>query len=241
MRMPSPDFKSTWFASTIKKHSEVTNVATLPNGLVGIDRRNLCPITAAPLNNDRIDNHLVEAVLANGTPTAIVLVPRAGHYDWEAREFAMAMASTILTVKEIFMFMSEADPRPFLDKNVSYNRELIKQHLMVRQCEMICEASMRLRRTGSLSDVVVAIEYEYEFSEEAVVRAISRHPDADVLLNANPNGTATAAAYSHAYDAGIAIYKTRELMGALNYDGAQLRNYEPPKRHQGSYFRNRRR
>lgn len=98
---------------------------------------------------------------------------------------------------------------------------------------------MRLRRNPPLSDVVVAIEYEYEFSEEGVINAIDRHPDADVILNANPNGSATSAAYSHASDAGIAIYKTGELMGALNYDGERLRNYEPPKRHGGPHLRDR--
>jgi hypothetical protein len=38
---------------------------------------------------------------------------------------------------------------------------------------MIYESSMRIKRTGRLSDVTVAVEYEYEFSEEAVVWALS--------------------------------------------------------------------
>jgi hypothetical protein len=95
---------------------------------------------------------------------------------------------------------------------------------------MICEASMRVRREGALGDVVVAVEYEYEFTEEALVSAIARHPDAHVILNANPNGRATKAAYSHARDAAVAIFGLSELMGALNYDGEQFRAYERPKK-----------
>lgn len=228
--MLSPDFRSTWFTSAISQHSVVTEATALTDGLVRIERKDVPPITVAPLGNPRIDKNLVAAVLANVTPTAIVLVPKSGHYDWDARELAMTSGSTILTIKELYTFMHETDPRPFLDKNVAYNRERLEQHSRVDECHMICEGSLRLRREGTLSDVVIAIEYEYEFSEEAAVRAISRHPDADIILNANPNGRATTAAYSHARDAQVPIYRISELMGALNYDGEQLRNYEPPKR-----------
>jgi hypothetical protein len=236
--MPTPNFNSDWFSSTIKTHSAVTGATTLPNGLVSIERRNLTSITAAPLGNHRIDRRLAESVLAEVTPTVIVLVPKAGHYDWDARELAMASGSSILTIREAFSFMGETDPRPFLDRHVDYNRDLLQQHTQVVQCQMVCESSLRLRRRGRLSDVVVAVEYEYEFSEEGVVQAINRHPDADVLLNANPNGGGTVAAYSHAYHANVAIYKTGELMGALNYDGDQLLSYEAPNRREEKYRRN---
>ncbi|MGW4426024.1 hypothetical protein [Streptosporangium sp. NPDC004631] len=209
----------------------MTNATISTDGLVRIERKKVSPITVAPLGDRRIDKLIVEAVLAEVLPTAIVLISKSGHYDWDARELAMAKGSTILTVKELYTFMHEADLRPFLDKNVSYNRERLEQHSRIVKCDMICESSLRLRREGSLSDVVIAIEYEYEFSEEATVRAISRHPDADIILNANPNGRATTAAYSHARDARVPIYKISELMGALNYDGDQLRTYTPPKRH----------
>ncbi|MGW4961797.1 hypothetical protein ACWEPL_31670 [Nonomuraea sp. NPDC004186] len=208
----------------------MTSATTLTDGLVRIERKKVAPITVAPLGDRRIDKNLVGVVLAKVLPTAIVLISKSGHYDWDARELAMTNGSTILTVKELYTFMHETDPRPFLDKNVSYNRERLEQHSRVVEYDMICESSLRLRREGALSDVVIAIEYEYEFSEEAAVRAISRHPDADIILNANPNGSATTAAYSHARDAQVPIYKISELMGALNYDGDQLRNYEPPKR-----------
>jgi hypothetical protein len=236
--MPTPDFRSAWFASKIQEHSAVTSAETLPSGLVRIERKNLAPIAVAPLGNQKIDNYLVESVLAEVMPTAIVLVPKNGHYDWDARELAMASGSTILTVREAFSFMGEGDPRPLLDRRVDYNRDLLEQHTQVVQCQMICESSMRLRRRGPLGDVVVAIEYEYEFSEEGVVQAINRHPDADVLLNANPNGEATSAARSHARHAGTAIYKASELMGALNYDGDQLITYEAPNRRREVYRRN---
>jgi hypothetical protein len=228
--MSSPDLRSSWLASTIVKHSEVTGARTLPDGLVEVERKNLPSITVAPLGNLRIDSRLVESVLrASPPPTVIVLVPRAGHYEWEARALAMAQGSTIFTVKELYTFMRERDPRAFVDKNVDYNRARLAQHSRVAKCEMICEASARLRRRDSLGDVVVAMEYEYEFTEEAVVRAIERHPDVDVILNANPSGRVTAAAYAHAIEARVPVYKIGELMGALNYDGEQFRNYEPAK------------
>lgn len=226
----NPDFRSTWFSSTVCSHTEVTRAVTWPDGIVEIFRKYVPPITVAPLGNQRIDTQLVEAVLEMMQPTAIVLIPKSGHYDWEAREIAMASGSTILTLKELYTFMHEADPRPCLDKNVAYNRGRLEQHSQVLECRLICESSLHLKRKGSLSDVVVAIEYEYEFTEEATVHAINRHPDADIILNANPNGTATTAAYAHARDAGVSIFKIGELMGALNYDGDRLRDYQPPRR-----------
>lgn len=228
--MPTPDFRSSWFSSTITKHSLVITASTLSNGLVRLERKSLPAITVAPLGNPRIDIELVEAVLSKSTPSVIVLIPKDGHYDWDARELAMENGSTVFTMKELYAFMGEVDPRPFFDKNVGYALNRLEQHSRVIGVQMICEASLRLRREGALSDVVVAIEYEYEFSEEATVRAISRHPAADVILNVNPNGSSTRAAYSHSRDAQVPIFRISELMGALNYDGDQLRNYEPPKR-----------
>jgi hypothetical protein len=237
--MSSPDFRTDWLASTISQHSDVTGATALQDGLVritretaapGQQRRRLPPITAAPLGNYRIDKHLVEMVLANATPTVIVLVPKSGHYDWDARELAIARGSTVFTVKELYTFMHEADLRSFHDKKVAYIRERLNQHSKVIECDMICEASLRIRRVGTLSDVVVSVEHEYEFSEEAAVRAISRHPDAQIILNSNPNGTATMAAYSHARDAQVPIYNLSELMGAINHEGTQLLYYEATKR-----------
>jgi hypothetical protein len=240
--MQNPDLRSTWFASAVKKHSAVVEATALPDGLVRIERRDeiawedgsepreIPPISVAPLGNLRIDKQIVEATLVKSMPTVILLVPKLGHYDWDARELAMASGSTVLTFKELYVCMGVIDPRPCVDGNVSYNRERLEQHSRVAECRMICESSFQLRRKGSLGDVVVAVEYEYEFSEEAAVRAIGRHPAADVILNANPIGRSTTAAYLHARDAQVPIYRLGELMGALNYDGDQFRSYEPPER-----------
>jgi hypothetical protein len=226
--MANPDYRSDWFVANIKNHSTARDARVLSAGLVEIDRKKVPPITVAPLGNPRINESLVEAVLKTAVPTTIVLVPREGHYDWSARELAMHNDSSILTVKELYTFMDKADPRPFLDKNVDYNRKRLEQHSRVTHLQMVCESSMRVSRVHPLSDVTVAVEYEYEFGEEAVVRAIQRHPDADVILNANPNGSTTTAARSHAHDAGVAVFRISELMGALHLDGAQLHDYTPP-------------
>jgi hypothetical protein len=123
--------------------------------------------------------------------------------DWSARELAEENGSTIHTFKELYRFMAERDPRPFIDKNVGYVVDRLSQHSVVASLEMICEASMRLERRKGLIDVVVAVEYEYEFSEEAVVQALKRHPDAHVIVNANPNGRSTGSASAHAEQAGF--------------------------------------
>ncbi len=80
---------------------------------------------------------------------------------------------------------------------------------------MICESSMRLVRSGRMPDVVISIEYGYEFGEEALVEALERHPDVDVVLNANSLGRATSAALEHADNAGVHILNLSSLMGGL--------------------------
>lgn len=228
--MPGLDFRSAWFAETITRHSVVDRATVLSNDIVQLERQDRSTITVAPLGNKRIDDGVVVSVLDVAAPTVILLVPKAGHYDWSAREIARRAGSSVLTMKELYTSLADTDPRPFLDKNVAYGRTRLEQHSRVTSVEMICEASMLLRREGALSNVVVAVEYEYEFTEEALVRAITRHPDADLILNSNPNGSTTQSAYSHARNADVPIYRLAELMGALNYDRDRLRSYEPPKR-----------
>jgi hypothetical protein len=224
-----------WFARAVKNHRGVTRASALPNGYVGIERKDVAnkdlePITVAPLLADRVDATVVEAVLANAIPTVILLIPKASHYDWVARELAEEHDSTIHTVKELYTFVQDADPRPLVDKNVSYMRARLEQHSRVQAVEMICEASMLVKREDGLSDVIAAIEYEYEFSEEAFVQALKHHPDADVVVNANPNGAPTSAALTHATSAEVPIYGLPEVMGALNFDGARFRDYRPRER-----------
>jgi hypothetical protein len=74
------------------------------------------------------------------------------------REFAERAGSTIHTFKELYTFMGKRDPRPCIDKQVGYVMERLGQHSAVASLDMVCEASMRLERTGSLSDVLVAVE-----------------------------------------------------------------------------------
>jgi hypothetical protein len=224
-----------WFAKAIKNHEGVTRASALPNGYVRLERKDFAdkdlePITVAPLLADRVDATVVEALLDNATPTVILLIPKASHYDWSARELAEEHGSTIHTVKELYTFVQDADPRPLVDKNVNYMRDLIDQHTSVALVEMICEASMLITRRGDLSDVIAAIEYEYEFSEEAFVRALKHHPDAEVVINTNSNGGPTDAALTHAESAEVPIYGIADVMRALNFDGAEFRRCVPRER-----------
>jgi hypothetical protein len=240
--MASFTYATQWFARAVVEHDSVAGVEELPTGHVRIDRRKhafgadalpdeLPSITVAPIHTPRVDLTAVKDIFAVSVPTIIALIPKKSHYDWSARDFAERGGSTIHTFKEFYTFLGERDPRPFIDKNLGYVMERLDQHSAVASLEMICEASMRLKRKGSLSDVLVAVEYEYEFSEEALVQAIKRHPDATVIINANPNGRATSAAMAHAENAEVTIFGVSELMGALNYDGKQFRSYKPRHRH----------
>jgi hypothetical protein len=224
-----------WFARAIRSHEGVTRASALPNGHVRLERRDfskrdLEPITVAPLFVDRVDTTAVECVLATAIPTVILLIPKASHYDWDARELAEGHGSTIHTVKELYTFVQEADLRPLVDKNVSYVLDRLNHHTSVEAIDMICEASMLITRRDGLSAIVAAIEYEYEFSEEALVRAIKHHPDADVVVNTNPNGKPTEAALTHAESAGVPVYGIAGVMRALNFDGDEFRRCAPHKR-----------
>jgi hypothetical protein len=222
-------YSTNWFADTVTRHTTVQAASPLANRQVRLVREDLPPITIAPITTTRVSPDTVRAVLEGDTPTAIVLIPKLAHYDWSARELAEANSSTVLTFKELYTYMAERDLGGLLDKNVDYNRRRLEQHGKVRELEMICEASMQLKRYGGLSDVALAVEYHYEFSEEAVVAAIEHHPGMDVILNANPNGRVTEAALAHAKEVQVPVFGIAQLMGALNYDGERFRNYIPPE------------
>lgn len=219
-----------WFAGAVISHDAVLGASALANGHVTVEREDLAPITVAPVIADRIDASVVESVLTGGVPTVILAVKKASHYDWDARELAEANDSTVHTFKELYTFMRDADPRPGLDKNVHYVRDRLEQHSKVAAVEMICEASMHIRRRGPLSDVIAAVEYQYEFSEEALVSALKHHPEAGVIINANPNGKPTKAALAHAESTEVPIVSTTEMMRAFNFNGPQIGRSMRPNR-----------
>ena len=224
-------YSTEWFKQSLQSHSDVTSASKRPSGHVQLERICLDPIIVAPVSMERLETHHVDLILDADEVTIICVIPRMSHYLWEAREHAIERGSTTHTMKELFASLAHEDPRPYLDPNVTYAVDRLEQHNTVAEVRMLCESSMEIVREGDLDSVCIAIEYEYEFSEEALVKALKRHPDVDAILNANPNGTPTRAARGHATEANVGLFKLGELMGALRYDGDSFFNYQPPEEH----------
>ncbi|MFE4975518.1 hypothetical protein ACFRAR_25885 [Kitasatospora sp. NPDC056651] len=206
-----------WFIPKISDHQEVTRANRISDRRLLVQRRYSSPFTVAPVSGmEYLTPPLVDEVLDESAADVICLVPRDSHYLWTARERARERGSDVQTMSEVFWTVTEEDPQGFLNKNVAYARRVLIQHSHVRSVEMICEASMRLLRGGSLPHVRLSVEYEYEFSVEALVKALERHPGVNVVLNSNPNGKPTGAALRHAEHAGVRLLDMSSLMGALN-------------------------
>jgi hypothetical protein len=169
-----------------------------------------------PLSVGRVTNGIVGEVLEDGMATVILLIPKRGHYDWTARELATDSGSSVLTYKELMTALNSKDPRPFVDKNVDFATRTLRQHSKVHGLRMICESSFVLIRKEPLPSLTVAVDYQYEFTQEALVAAVERHPDARIFLNANPNGRPTSAAVGHGEFAGVEVHRIGELMSRLN-------------------------
>ncbi|MBP5938535.1 hypothetical protein [Streptomyces acidiscabies] len=204
-----------WFIPKIAQHSAVKSSKRLSANRLGVLRRDGVALTIAPVQVEILSADLVEQILQDDIPTIICLVPKASHYLWSARERATELGSDVQTMSEVFWSMTEEDPQGFLSNDVTVTRRILRQHSQAHQVEMICESSMRIARAGGMSDVTVSVEYGYEFGEEALVKALDRHPGMDVVLNSNPNGRMTAAALEHAKHAGVRLLNLSSLMGAL--------------------------
>ncbi len=226
--MTDLEYWTDWFASKIHSHSAVSSTTSRPSGNVLIRRRERSPITVAPVSVDVLEVDHIDQILATDPATIVCLIPTSSHYLWAARERALTCGSSVHTMRDLHSSLLNDDPRSFLHKSIAYPRERLKQHSMVHSVNMVCEASMTIVRHNHLNSVLVAIEEEYEFSEEALVRALERHPDAGAVLNWNLNGRSTSAALRHAEDAHVGLFSFTELMGALNYDGDTFVKYRSP-------------
>ncbi|MFJ9197884.1 hypothetical protein [Streptomyces flaveolus] len=204
-----------WFIPKIAQHSAVASSKRLSDKRLSVLRKDGVALTIAPVQVEVLSADLVEEIIREDIATIICLVPKASHYLWSARERAAALGSDVQTMSEVFWSMTEENPQGFLSNDVTVTRRILRQHSQVHQVQMICESSMRIVRVGNMSNVTVSVEYGYEFSEEALVKALDRHPGMDVVLNSNPNGRMTAAALEHAKHAGVRLLNLSSLMGAL--------------------------
>ncbi|MDH6487309.1 hypothetical protein [Streptomyces sp. SAI-127] len=204
-----------WFTPKIADHDEVASARQISATRIQVLRVNGTPLTIAPVSTQTLTEDLVQEILRDEEATIICLIPKASHYLWPARQRANQFGSDVQTMSEVFWSMAEDDPQGFLSKDVAYARRVLGQHSEVERVEMICEASMRLIRSGGLPHITLSVDYGYEFSEEALVKALTRHPGVDVVLNSNPNGRATSAALKHAEHAGVRLLDMSSLMGAL--------------------------
>ncbi len=208
-------FLSPWFTRAVLRHDEVSDSEAVDRREVRVFRKELNPITVVPVKSDYLDLDDIEVVLADNRPTIIVLVNRNGHYAWAARELAESSDSSLQTYGELFSFLGDPDPRPGVDKKVAFVVGRLQQHRKVRQVEMICEAMMRVHRSDGLGSLLVSVESHYEFTEEAMVQALARHADVDIVYNGNPNGTITEDAHTHAGHAGVEVLGFGDLMRRL--------------------------
>jgi hypothetical protein len=205
-----------WFKDVVVDHDKVEAAVPIDDCEVRLDREGLSPITVVPVRSNRLSLEDLENVLAEHRPTLVVLVNRDGHYTWDARTYAVEQGASIHTFKELYTFLSDSDPRPGLNKNVSFVRSRLEQHNKVAAVSMACEAAMQIDRKGGLPSLQLSVEDHYEFTEEALVGALKHHPDVDIICNANPNGTITEAALDHASHAGVEVLDFKDLMGRLH-------------------------
>lgn len=205
-----------WFKDVVVDHDKVEAAVPVNAREVRLDRKELSPITVVPVSSDRLSLEDLESILADHRPTLVVLINRDGHYTWDARTYAEDQGSSIHTFKELYTFLSDSDPRPGIDKSVSFVRSCLEQHDKVAAVSMVCEAAMQINRKGGLPSLQLSVEYHYEFTEEALVGALKHHPDVDIVYNGNPNGTITEAALDHAGHANVEVLGLKDLMGRLH-------------------------
>ncbi|MFD4654698.1 hypothetical protein ACFWP2_03605 [Kitasatospora sp. NPDC058444] len=209
-------YATSWFAPKISDHDAVESATQISSRHLMVQRKYSRPFSLAAVTGvETLTPKMVDKILDETQAEIICLVPKASHYLWAAREKAQARGSDVQTMSEVFWAITEEDPKGFLNKDVAITRRILGQHSRVRTVEMICEASMKLIREGARSDLHLAVEYQYEFGVEALVRALERHPGVKVVLNSNPNGRETSAALTHAGHAGVRLLGMSSLMSEL--------------------------
>jgi hypothetical protein len=210
------DYPVDWFKEAVLDHDSVEAAVAIDAHEVRLDRKGLPPITVVPVSSDFLVLEDLESIMAVHQPTLVVLINRSGHYAWDTRSYAEGKGAAVQTFKELYTFLPEVDPRGGLDKNVSFVRVRLVQHTKVAAASMVCEAAMQIDRTGALQPLRLSVEYHYEFTEEALVAALERHPNVNIVYNANPNGTVTEAAHAHAGHSGVEVLGFKELMSRLH-------------------------
>jgi hypothetical protein len=205
-----------WFKTAVLDHDTVEATVAINEYEVRLDRKGLPPITVVPVKSDFLSVEDLQSLMETHRPTLVVLVNRSGHYAWDARAYAEEQGCSLQTFKELYTFLPDTDPRPGINKDISFVRSRLVQHTKVAEVSMICEASMQIDRKGSLTTLLLSVERHYEFTEEALVGALDRHPSVDLVYNANPNGSITQAAHAHADHAGVEVLGFKELLGRLN-------------------------
>jgi hypothetical protein len=68
----------------------------------------------------------------------------------------------------------------------------------------------------SLPEYARRRQHSEQPAEGHTLQALARHPNVDIVYNANPNGTVTQDAYCHADHAGVEVLGLKDLMGRLH-------------------------
>ena len=116
--------------------------------------------------------------------------------------------------------------------SIAFFEKAVGGHTRVSKLSSAGSQSYDLDRSG-LSRVRVWVCDVYEVTSADVAAILADDPTVDAIVTMSMWNHVTAEAHAEGVDRGVGVFVFKELMGALNYAGDELVNYNPARSRRG--------
>lgn len=205
-----------WVAGRLQGHHRVTHVETEDDGCLVVTRTDDTAVLVGTLSTDLLEkNDLTYWVARAERPAFVVNVSAGGRTAESAFMAAEAAGFAIGGMGDLYRALGEPNPARYVHPEVRNVSRMLRQHSRVESFRRLDDRKYCICRR-ELDDIVVAILNEYELTAEAVRAAVERYGRVQGIVNSNPLGGGTRAAFEALDSAGIPYFAWSEFYKALH-------------------------
>ena len=205
-----------WTLKQLSEHDEVVVVEPRGDTFIEIQRKKYEPISAAILNEGRVDRGIVESVFDQGVDVQFVAnVPKVSVWTGDAIVVAREHNSGWGGLGDLMSAINLESVEGFQRNEYSFVERGIHQHNKVESFERLFDRVFLLFRKG-LPEIKVALANEYELTAEHVRTAREVYGEFSLLVQTNPNGNVSSKAQEVAKGLGVDVLNWSDFYGRLN-------------------------
>jgi hypothetical protein len=206
-----------WVGNSLKTKGVASDFEVIAPQMLRIMRPSFDPFIAGIISVSLVNPEDVQGFVDDGRASIAVNVPKESVWSGPAIRLLEMQPMAFGGIRDLMSAtLKTEDVRQYVRSEFSFLERGLRQHSMVSGFTRENERLYSVHRS-QMSSLSVAVLNEYELTGDHVRVAKDRLGAFSIILQNNPNGTATSGALAAATSIGVEVLKWGEFLGRLRH------------------------